>query len=91
MAGNRIVSRAVKITFEELLQPELCEISVDNQPAKIDHRFRADPRPPRYEIHFKLSEDVVPGYHQVDIRVGQRTFPPVWIEVPAGDVVPTPH
>lgn len=91
MAGNRIVSRAVKVTFEELLDPEACEVFLDNLPVKIDERFCSDPRPPRFEIHFKVAPEVPAGFHQVDIRVGRREFPPVWIEVVEGEGIAAPH
>jgi hypothetical protein len=40
-----------------------------------------DPRPQRYELNFRLPEEIGPGLHHIKLNIGRRKLPPVPVEV----------
>jgi SAM-dependent methyltransferase len=81
LSGTRIVTGSVKVTLEQVAQPELFRAAVDGKPVLETDPFCTDPLNHRYEINFRLPEGVAPGPHQIDMRLGKRGFAPVGIEV----------
>ncbi|MEK7405801.1 MAG: class I SAM-dependent methyltransferase [Acidobacteriota bacterium] len=81
LSGTRIVSRSVKVNIEEVAHPEQFEASVDGLPVTDLEHFCTDPRPPLHEVNFSLPGTLGAGAHQLEMRIGQRSFAPVPIEV----------
>ena len=83
MSRRRIETRLVKITLEEISRPYEIEVSVGGHPVQDLEKMCTDPRPQRFEVNFRLPEEIAPGLHHVHLRVGHRKMPPVPIEVVA--------
>ena len=83
MSGPRIESRSVKITLEEVLEPEQFGAFIDGLPALDIDFFCTDPLPPRFEVNFTLPEEIGVGGHTLQMRLGKRVVAPVGIEVVA--------
>lgn len=81
LAGRRIHTRTVQVSLEETYEPERFEAAIDGRPVQGREIFCADPQPPLYLITFTLPEEVGPGVHQLEMRLGRRRFPPVALEV----------
>jgi len=79
--GSRIVSRCVKVTMIEVRNALTFHATVDGYDAVEIDSFCADPVTLRYEFNFKLPARIVSGKHEVVVRLGKRTFPPLPIEV----------
>jgi hypothetical protein len=81
MAGKRIETRSVKMTLEEIARPHEIEASVDGHPVSDLEFFCIDPRPQRFEVNFKLPEEIGPGAHQLELRIGRRKLAPITLDV----------
>jgi len=81
LAGTRIESRMVKLILEDLTDTDALSAAIDGQPVENLERFSTDPLTGRFELNFRLPQDLPPGPHQVEVRLGPRPFPPVSIEV----------
>ncbi len=81
LSGTRIGSRWIKLVLEELADPEHLQVWVDDAPLPPLDIFCTDPLEQRYEVNLHLPESAGPGTHQLLIRRGTRSFPPVAIEV----------
>jgi hypothetical protein len=81
LSGTRIISRFVKLVFEETLRPDLVRASFDGIEAQSTLIICTDPVEQRQEINFRLPDAIGPGAHELRIQMGPRTFPPVSIEV----------
>ena len=81
MSGPRIETRSVKLTLEEVTEPEQFSACVDGIPVLDIDYFCTDPLPPRFEINFKLPEETGVGGHALEIRLGRRGLAPIAIEV----------
>jgi ubiquinone/menaquinone biosynthesis C-methylase UbiE len=81
VAGNRIETRSVKMTLEEIARPYEIEASLDGKPVDGLEYFCIDPRPQRYEVNFRLGEDVAPGMHSLEVRIGRKRLAPIAVEV----------
>jgi SAM-dependent methyltransferase len=81
LSGAKISSRIVKLSFEELNDPDQLVIHVDGQPATNLDMFCTDPIKMRFEVNFNLPDAIRPGPHTVESRLGARAFPPAAIEV----------
>jgi SAM-dependent methyltransferase len=81
LSGTRIVSRAVKLVFEETLRPDLFRATVGGVAVRSVLTVCTDPVEQRHEINFALPESIGPGLHELRIHIGARAFPPVTIEV----------
>lgn len=81
LAGTRIETRSIKVTFDELGRPEEFQASIDGIPAVDIENLCADPLLQRYEINFHLPEEIRPGPHVLEMRIGRRRLDAVRIEV----------
>jgi len=82
-APRRMENRIVRLTLDEIARPYDIEVSVGGRRMEDVERVCTDPRPQRYEVKFRLPEDIEPGIHHVKVSIGRRQLPPVPIEVPA--------
>jgi hypothetical protein len=80
-AGKRIETRTVKLTLEEIERPHEVDATVGGLPVEDLGFFCVDPRPQRFEVNFRLPEQIGPGEHALEVRIGHRKFPPVMLEV----------
>jgi len=85
MSRKRIETRLVKMKLEEIARPHEMEVSVGGHPAGDLEYVCTEPRPQRFEVTFRLPDEVGPGVHPLELRVGHRKLPPVPIEVVAAD------
>ena len=83
VAGPRIETRAVKLVLEEIARPHEIEVSVGGYPVGDLEYFCIDPRPQRFEVNFRLPEQIAPGRHALEVRIGRRKLAPVMLEVTA--------
>jgi SAM-dependent methyltransferase len=81
MAGLRIETRSVKVTLEEIGNPEQIQATIDGQHVNDLEWFCTDPLPQRYEVNFKLPDTADPGRRELRVNIGRRRFAPVMIEV----------
>jgi len=81
LSGNRIASRTVKVTMEEVPRDARFSATVDSLATAAAEAFCADPVAQRWEFNFSLPENLATGPHWVSIVLGRRAFPPVPIEV----------
>lgn len=84
MSGTRIVTGTVKVTVEEVTNPESFRASISGQAVTGIDIFCADPLPPRYEINFQLPDSVAPGPQILEMKLGRRTLGKVTVDVAAG-------
>jgi SAM-dependent methyltransferase len=80
-APRRIENRIVKLTLEEIARPTDIEVWIGGQPVEDLEKICIDPRPQRYQVNFRLPEQIGPGLHHVKLNIGRRHLPPVPIEV----------
>jgi SAM-dependent methyltransferase len=83
VAQNRCETRSIKIVLEEIARPHEIEASIGGYPVQDLEVFCADPRPQRFEVNFHLPEQVGPGRHPLQVRIGRRKLAPVTVEVTA--------
>jgi ubiquinone/menaquinone biosynthesis C-methylase UbiE len=81
MSGTRIVSRTVKLIFEETLRPDLFHGTVDGIAVYSFLTVCTNPVEKRQEVNFAVPEAIGPGLHELRIHIGARAFPAVTIEV----------
>jgi hypothetical protein len=82
LSGATISSGIVKVTMEEVLSPELFSVTIASRPVLKVDTFCTDPASRRFEFNFRLPEDLQPGPHQVELRLGRRKFAPIAIVIP---------
>lgn len=78
-AGPDIENRRVKMTIEEVLRPEQIALRVNNLPVLDLEYVCVDPRPPLYELNFRLPDELGPGYYPLQLRIGHRRFAPITV------------
>jgi SAM-dependent methyltransferase len=83
VSGNRIETRSVKMTLEEIGRPWEIEATVDGLPVVGLEYFCIDPRPQRYEVNFQLPEEITPGTHSLRVLIGRRKLAPIPLDVVA--------
>ena len=83
LSGPRIETRSVKVTLEEVAEPEQFSATVDGIPVLDIDFFCTDPLPPRFEVNFKLPEEIGVGGHALEMKMGKRVVAPIGIEVVA--------
>jgi len=81
LSGTRIISRSVKLVFEETLRPDLFHATVGGVAVRSALTVCTDPVEQRHEINFALPDSIGPGLHELRIYIGSRAFPPMTIEV----------
>jgi hypothetical protein len=72
VAENRIETRLVKMTLEEISRPQEIRASIDGRAIESLDYFCVDPRPQRYEVNFRLPEEIGPGKHTVELSLGRH-------------------
>lgn len=80
---NRIETRIVKMTIEEVVRPHEIEAAVGGHPVADLEFFCIDPRPQVFEVNFRLPEEVAPGRHLLEVRIGRRKLAVVMLDVVA--------
>ena len=83
VADKRIETRRVKMTLEEVAHPHEIEASVGGIPAGDREFLCIDPRPQRFEVNFRLPDEIGPGRHELQVSIGRRKLAPVMLEVTA--------
>jgi ubiquinone/menaquinone biosynthesis C-methylase UbiE len=83
MSRKRIEHRLVKMKLEEIARPHEMEVTVGGYPAGDLEYVCTEPRPQRFQVSFRLPEQIGPGVHPLELRVGHRKLAPVPIEVVA--------
>ncbi|HEY7334507.1 MAG TPA: class I SAM-dependent methyltransferase [Bryobacteraceae bacterium] len=81
VAGNRIETRLVKLTLEEISRPEDIRAVVAGRAVETLEYFCIDPRPCRFEVNFRLPDEIGPGMHTLDVSLSRRRLGRVTIEV----------
>jgi SAM-dependent methyltransferase len=81
LSGTRIISRSVKLVFEETLRPDLFHATVGGIAVRSALTVCTDPVEQRHEINFALPDSIGPGVHELRIYIGSRAFAPMTIEV----------
>jgi len=84
VAENRIETRLVRMTIEELSRPEEIRAFIDGRSIDALDSFCVDPRPQRYEFNFRLPEEIGPGMHSLEVSLGRRRIGSTTIEVAPG-------
>jgi hypothetical protein len=82
-SGKRIETRSVKLVLEEIARPFEIEAWMDGYRVSDLEFFCTDPRPQRFEVNFRLPEEIQPGPHNIELRIGKRKLPPIPVEVVA--------
>jgi SAM-dependent methyltransferase len=80
-APRRIENRRVALTLEEITRPFDIEVWMGGHPVEDVEKICTDPRPQRYQVNFRLPEEVGPGLHHIHLNIGRRKLPPVPVEV----------
>jgi ubiquinone/menaquinone biosynthesis C-methylase UbiE len=80
-APQRIENRKVGLTLEEVARPFDIEVWMGGRPVEDIEKICIDPRPQRYQLNFRLPEDIGPGLHHIKLNIGRRKLPPVPVEV----------
>jgi len=83
VADKRIETRHVKMILEEVARPHEIEASIGGLPVGDLEFLCTDPRPQRFEVNFRLPEDIAPGRHELHVNIGRRKLAPVMLEVTA--------
>jgi cyclopropane fatty-acyl-phospholipid synthase-like methyltransferase len=81
LAGRRVESGAVKMVLEDIAATAAFDVSVDGLPAREIQWVPRNALAMSYELNFRLPEGMAAGVHQILLRNGTRTLPPVEIEV----------
>lgn len=80
-APQRVENRRVTLTLEEIARPFDIEVWIGGRPVEDVERICTDPRPQRYQVNFRLPEDIGPGLHHIKLNIGRRKLPPQPVEV----------
>lgn len=81
VADKRIETRHVKMILEEVARPHEIEVFVGGVPVNDREFLCTDPKPQRFEVDFRLPEEIQPGKHELQVRLGRRKLAPVMLEV----------
>jgi len=83
LAPQRAEGRMAKVTIEEVARPYEIEISVGGRTLDDVEKVCTSPRTQRYDVQCLLPEEIGPGVHQLEIRIGRRKLGPLPIHVEA--------
>jgi SAM-dependent methyltransferase len=81
LSPQTIESRLIKATIEEVDNIEGFGAVVDGVAAAHVETFRTDPLTERWEVNFRLPEEIRPGGHVLEVRLGKRLLTRTGIEV----------
>ena len=85
LSGSKIVTGSIKVVLEETEHPEEFQASLGSHPVSAPEICTTDPRMPEFAIIFKVPDNVGPGHHRLEMRLGHRRFAPMDIEVARPD------
>ena len=80
-AARRIETRIVKMIIEEVTRLDEITVMVGGVRATDLETMCTDPRQQRFEVNFRLPEEVGPGPHELQVHIGRRKLAPVMLEV----------
>jgi len=80
-APQRVENRRVALMLEEIARPFDIEVWMGGHPVEDVEKICTDPRPQRYQVNFRLPEEVGPGLHHIKLNIGRRKLPPVPVVV----------
>jgi hypothetical protein len=81
LSGKKIATGMVKVVLEEIESPDFLEIRFGGRaPENVEH-FCVDPRIPKYEVNFRVPEQVGGGAQRLDLKMGRKQFAPIYLEV----------
>lgn len=80
-APQRVENRRVALALEEIARPFDIEVWMGGHPVEDVEKICTDPRPQRYQVNFRLPEEIGPGLHHIKLNIGRRKLPPVPVEV----------
>jgi hypothetical protein len=83
VSDRRIETRRVKLVLEEIERPYEIEARIGGRRVDDLEYFCVDPRPQKFEVNFRLPEEIGPGYHELVVQIGRRKLAPVVLEVSA--------
>lgn len=78
---QRIQSRTVKVTIEEVQSIDAFRATVDGIAVIDVDTFCTDPRASRYEVNFRLPKEIERGGHVLDVWLGRRRLLQIGIVV----------
>lgn len=81
VSDRRIETRHVKMTLEEIVRPYEIEATVGGLPVEGLEYFCIDPRPQKFEVNFRLPEEIGVGRHELVVKLARRKLAPVMLEV----------
>ncbi len=81
MADRRIEGGTVKLQMEEVWNPDQFHATVGGKPVRGVEMFCIDPRNQKWDISFLLPEETPPGAQMLEVRIGERRFAPVALEI----------
>ena len=71
----------MKATLEEVQSIDDFAALIDGAPAREIESFRTDPLSDRYEVNFRIPENVTAGGHVLELKLGNRSLTVMGIEV----------
>ena len=74
------MSGAARLVMEEVSEPQRLRVSVSGREAEVTP-FCVNPLHERYEFDFRLPPETSEGLNQVELRLGERRFAPIPIQV----------
>jgi hypothetical protein len=81
LSPQRIESRLIKATIEEVDAIASFRAEVDGMAVSNIETFRTDPLAERWEVNFQVPETTGPGGHVLDVWLGARLLTRTGIEV----------
>ena len=87
LSRRNMANRTIKVNIEELNVSsiesllELAAADLDGEPIEKMAAFVVDPLTRRYELNLVVPEGIEPGPRHLNVRVGNRGFPPVPVEI----------
>jgi ubiquinone/menaquinone biosynthesis C-methylase UbiE len=81
LSPQTIESRLIKATMEEVDDIQSFIATVDGVAVTSVETFRTDPLTERWEVNFRLPDEIAPGGHALEVRLGRRLLSRIGIEV----------
>jgi SAM-dependent methyltransferase len=83
LSGSTITSGCIKAVIEELARPDELTAQLAGRPMGDTETFCTDPRLPKWEVNFRVPEDVQSGACELELSLSRRKFPPVTLQIVA--------
>ena len=81
LSEARIETRSIKVNVEEVGENPALSADIDGLELRDLDILCVDPLPHRYEISIEVPEEIPPGPHRFNVRLRDRAFAPVPIEI----------